>query len=321
MGDDQSSADIRTLVQESIDEMQPLHVYGRVVDQFGQPVVGGKVHVMWTEVRVRPDPGQSKWVDVDNAGNWQITIKSPDRVSVRNIECEGYQFDRKTSAYFTAPNREELIRLTSKNDPLIISVRKKNDPTFLVQKEGRINLLPPTTIKKNNFIQRKRSRRSVILDQSAKRNWDLMVSATYLEEVQQWNITFSASGKEGGLLVTDSPAFEAPEDGYIYEYIESVPVEDIRRNLYLCIKSRDASLYSRVEIKLNVGKKMCIMSYEAWINPYGKRNLEFDEGLNEEWKLRKRLEREVASDVQKGQKPIEHDVKKLMKLEKEKRSQ
>lgn len=314
--------DDKSELLEAMANLQPLHIYGSVVDQYGQPVEGAKVRVSWTEVRIPPDPGQSKWIETDKSGNWEITIDKPGRASVRDIEKDGYQFDRKTSPYFAAPNREALIRQTTKQNPLVLTMRKKGDSTFLVHNKGRVDFVPPGGVQRIDLLEKRAFRVTDMEGEVDVSPWDVQIKATFSEEEQQWKFAMATSDQDGvGILVTEGALYEAPLDGYGAEHHESMSLDEDGKSLTLFIKSRTPSIYSRLTIRFNLGKERCILSYESWVNPYGSRNLEYDTELQEEWKLRKQLETDAKLRIKQGKRPEKPDLKALIQAEKEKKQQ
>ena len=316
---DLDNAKLQTWRAAIAKRFKSLTVYGKVIDQYGQPVSEAKVLISWIEVRVpTPDPGQSKWIDANTAGEWKITINRPDRVSVRDIEKEGFEFDRKTSSYYAAPNRQDLIRQTSKQNPLVMTMRKKGESTFLIHNIGRVDFLPPGEAKKIDLLEKKSFSVKTSPGQSDALPWDLSAEAMFSEENQKWEIVISSSSQDGGgILVTDGVLYEAPAEGYAGELRVSAKLRE-RKDYYVsfCLKSRTPSIYSRVVVMFSPGKDKCIMTYNSWANPYGLRNLEYNEDLEKEWKLRSQLERATKADLRIGKRPKKPDLKSLIKAAK-----
>ena len=298
-----------------------LHVYGKVIDQYGQPVSEAQVKVSWTEVRIpTPDPGQSKWIDANTAGEWKITINRPHRVGVQDLKKKGFEFDRKTSSYFAAPNSQDLIRQTSKQNPLVMTMRKKGESTFLIHNKGRVDFLPPGEVRRIDLLEKKSFSVKTSPGQSDALPWDLNAEAMFSEENQSWEIVVSSSSQDGGgILVTDGVLYEAPAEGYAGELRVTAKLRE-RKDYYVsfCLKSRTPSIYSRVDVMFSPGKDKCIMTYNSWANPYGLRNLEYNEDLEKGWKLRSQLERATKADLRIGKRPKKPDLKALIKAEKEK---
>lgn len=304
-------------IMEAMATLAPLHIYGRVVDQHGDPVAGARVCVTWTEVSILPDPGQSAWIDADAAGEWTVTIKRPGRASVGCLEKDGYEFDRRGSAYFAAPDREQLIRHTSKESPLVLTMRKKGESTFLIHKDGRVNFFRPGGVQKVDIVERKALGGRGDPGQDGSGPSDLRIEATFSEDAQRWDITISSSVDDGGMLVTERVLYEAPAEGYGGEHRESVGLRGARKPLSFCLKSRRPPIYSRVDVQIGADKTACIVSYEAWVNPYGLRNLEYEPELDKEWRLRERLEHDTMADLRAGRCSTSHDLKALIMAEKQ----
>jgi len=310
----------REQMLEAIANLKPLRVYGKVVDQYGMPVSEVRVRVSWTEIRIPPDPGQSKWIEADAGGEWNITINKPGRVSVRDLEKEGYEFDRKTSAYFAAPNREELIRRTSIENPLIMTMRKKGDATFLVHNKGRVDFVPPGGVQRIDLLEKKSLRGKASPDRTDTPPWDISIEASFSEEAQRWGFIIASSDEtQQGVFVSEGPLYEAPAENYKSEHRESVGLKNFRKSLSLCVRSRNSAIYSRVDLEFSCGKERCIVSYDAWVNPYGSRNLEYNKDLKKEWELRRQLETDTKFLLKQGKHPEQPDLKALIKAEKEKK--
>jgi len=295
-------------VQDAIDSIAPLTVYGKVVDQDGLPVSGAKVRVFWAEVRILPDPGQSMWIDSDTSGEWMITIERAGRFSVRDLERDGYEFDRKTSTYFASNDRDEIVRHTSKDSPLLLTMRKKGESTFLIHNKGRVNFNSEDVVRLD-LLDGKSFRNAENQNESEVLPWDIEINATFSEDTQEWSFVITTNPREGtGVIVSNGVMYDAPQSGFEAEYRKAIKLNELRNSLFICIKSRIPSVYSRMVMKFNPGKEKCILMYESWLNPFGLRNLEYDVIFEKEWKLRKQLEQKTKNELQSGKIPIEQDV-------------
>lgn len=296
------SAELEALLREAIKNTEDLDVFGRVIDQYGAAVPNARVYITWRERSIQPDPGHSQWVEADSNGEWKITIHKPDQAHVQDLEKKGYEFDRKTLKYLKSSNRVDFMRQTNEQNPLVLTMRKKGPQTFLYHSEGSINLALSDGAKRIDFFAEKEP--PPFYQKSNKTNmWDMTVEAEYFEDKQAWNVVLtSTSEKIGGILVSDDPLYEAPEKGYQIKHEELVYTKGIEKKLILLVKSRDLPIYSRVDIEFSVAKDYCIMSYDTWSNPYGKRNLEYDTKYDVDWNLRRRLEKECKEKIPDGEK-------------------
>lgn len=206
-----------------------------------------------------------------------MTIERAGRFSVRDLEKEGYAFDRNTSAYFASTDREEMARHTSKHSPLILTMRKKGEPTFLIHKKGRVDFQYPEDVRTLDLLDGKSIRFREKQNESDVLPWDLKVTGTFLEETQEWLFIITSSVQDGvGIFVSESVLYEAPETGFKTEFRQVIQLNNLRNSLFVYIKSRTPPLYSRVVLQFSPGKEKCIMGYESWLNPFGLRNLEYD---------------------------------------------
>ena len=218
--------------------------------------------------------------------------------------------------YTTRYNRESSVRnlveqKTTQDAPVVTVLRKKGEATFLIYTDGYqlIRVFSPQCQTNYLDLLEKKGGKKV-----AGSSVDLQVVAYYGVTTGKWTVTYSATNGTDGLIVGPDLLYEAPSEGYQKEVVLTGPSWP----QYLYLRSRSPAIYTRFDLehstwkasKTNEGFRI---SYEAWINPYGERNLEYDSDLKQEWRLVHRLEAEAKAAHGQGKRPEKPNLPKLLK--------
>jgi len=306
-------------IKDIVDKMKPIHVYGLVLDDEGQPVPKAEVKMAWTEANLlMTNRGHTKWIKADEKGRWKFVVNKAFLVDIMEVRGEGYEFDWKANPYFSEPQRTEIIKNTAKDDPLILFVRKKGETTHLLRSRGKL-IRAKQNERGNNYFDFLQPRKRPV--KGDEYNVDLEVNTEYMEQHEVWKITLRTEENYlSGIIASDERLYVAPAEGY--KPVVEMTGPDYPKHVYL--RSRLPSIYTRLDLeyffrKVPPSLKAISISYESWTNPYGSRNLEFEQALESEWLLDKKLEREAKKVIKEGRRPKNPDLKKLIKEEKEKR--
>jgi len=104
-------------------------IYGKVIDQHGDPIADAKMYVSWHCIRLNFwfAPAKGKWISSDEHGRFYFGKRKAADLSVYWFRKVGYQSfeDRKYDVYFYKLK-------SSKKDPYIVRLRKIGEPTFLL---------------------------------------------------------------------------------------------------------------------------------------------------------------------------------------------
>jgi hypothetical protein len=303
--------------KDAFERLQPVRVYGRVVDLKGSPIGDAEVEVAWEQATFwigKPKSGGRDLVKSDTNGCWEFVISKPDRAYVRDVKKQGYEY---TTLYNKESSVRDLIyQPTTQDDPMKIVLRKIGETIFLIHRDGSRPIQAVYPHSQTNNLD--------LLAETPDK-WkngsyaDIQVAIDYNRTRGSWTVTFSATNGTDGLLISTNLLYEAPLDGYQKEvclYGHPWPP-------YLFLRSRSPAIYSRIDLEYFPWKgsdtnQVFRIRYKAWINPYGERNLEYESNLEGQWQLRKQLESEAKADLLKNKRPVKPDLPKLIKEAKEK---
>ncbi len=301
----------RNTLREAYERLQPLRIYGRVVDQDGNPLTDAEVLVSWQEATVligSPDFGRKDSVMSGNDGRWEFVVTKPHRAFVSDVRKEGYYSYSETKS---SSARNLVSQPTSSESPEEISLLKKGDMTFLVHREDYqlIRVFSPQSQTNNLDLLAKKGYRH---------KWqpyaDLQVVASYDSASLSWAIRYTATNEADGFVASTNRLYQAPEGGYQRQIEWNAPPWP----RYLYVKSRTPSIYSVIDLEHSVWTETETnqgfgISYEAWINPYGERNLEYDTDLNAVWRLKDQLEKEAMVAFSDNKRPPKPDLPVLIR--------
>ena len=288
--------------QEKVKNQRKKTFYGRVIDQYNDPVVGAKVEMRVSDttaiVLTYTDwPSKIYYCTTDKNGCFSLgNMKSGYRVTIKNVEKEGYT-DKLD--YYNALSLWGK-KYTTPADPIIIKVRKKGqDPTYLIKNIDFNLKLKPNTEQLYSFIDLEEEWEDAGHNRDYKKDflpnhYDIKVNTVLNKEKGEWIITFSASGNNGGFIIRDDFLSEAPEQGYKKElnfYMFSDKNKNRthlegKKNLkdlegkYLYVKSRKPVIYTRIKIgDCDILSEWLQIDTSTATNPYGERNLEYNDEL------------------------------------------
>ena len=288
--------------------------YGRVVDQAGEGLEGAAVEIRWESAEWmlnRTQATEKTVVKTDIRGDWHAVLKRPVGASVGNVEKEGYAY-----TYNKGSDSRDLINFpTTKANPVVSVLRKKEPLTFLIISPS------PNSGGSPDLLFRSESMNSVSrpLDliawkpgsewrESATTNADLRIDAVFNEERECWNFTYSITNGSGGIVLSDEMLYRAPADEYAPSVSVPISVKDRYCELqkYLYVRSRTPEIYSRILIKHSayVGESPSLRVFcMVWTNPYGERNLEYDERVDSAFRLADTLRKEALEAWAAGRYP------------------
>ena len=317
----------------------PLIFFGRVVDQFGVPVPDAKIEInvrvktliMWSKNNVK-----NHFFTTDSKGYFQINGIKGEYLNFRFIRCPGYR-EKIVNKKFRYTGANVYIPL--KDHPVVFTLSKITENATYLIKQGENR---PFEIKiasgedsfysfiDLSYIWRERIQED--FEQKYEKDFvplpgrhDFKVNGVYDRDKSEWRVTFAAAGEEGGFILGDSFLDEAPAEGYQKEFTFTQPLKTrewdgeivpettdfVLKGKYLYIRSRDPEIYTRMRFKddyANAEFDTFSIRTETATNPYGERNLEYDDTLPLDI-------RDICSDVEKyfleNELPPKPDMNKL----------
>lgn len=306
--------------------------YGKVVDQFTNPVVAADVEVDVPEqTGFMQRESRKKTIVTDSSGEFEVSAKTygvrnlkGSFLFIENISKDGYESVRHDSmTSFTYQKGYTDCYIPDKTQPVVYQLRKKLEPEAFLFHETDLSLGLKTSASGwtlgYDFISRHRLddiNRLVFNYQPVFP--DLKLKATFNTNAATWTVVLSSGNTNGGIIASDQLLYEAPETGYQSEYVftpEDHPKPVKKPHIYL--KSRDPAIYTRIDINyINANKEFFRLSGESVTNPYGERNLERATDLP--WAVTKQLTDEVKAAFRADKRPTPPDLPKLIKEANEK---
>ena len=199
-------------------------------------------------------------------------------------------------------------RRTSETKPAIIVLRKKEPETFLI--------VSPTGNRSSCDLFRTAGTNSVnrpfdIFAWKGEWNWpdsattnaDLQINASFDVTGNHWIVTYAVTNGAEGLILSDTVLYEAPETGY--SPCTTFVMTNQHQTCYMYLKSRDPAVYSRIMFKHDfmTDDQSLWISGKVWTNPYGDRNLEYDERIDSAFVLADTLRKEALEAFAVGRYP------------------
>ncbi len=310
----------------------PKHkIYGKVIDQYGDPVPDVKIFVDWNYIRINFwfAPVGEKWIASDEKGRFYFGKRKAYAIDISKFQKDGYDHIEGNTYSFRIDNM-----VSSKKDPYIVRLRKIGEPTFLLSQGNEysgssfgsrfpVPFKLPFSVVGIDLLQWKKTRgiaSGAVKESNDDFHVDLQVMARYAPESRIFKVTFKMPESEpGGFIYTNKNLFEAPVDGYQKGPISFTLSGDYMRypNMqssktgFFYVKSRNPTLYTKVRWRVSIASKPAEdraqysynngrggyyydkleLYYRAYINPYGERNFEPSEPLLG-YKSGKRRERE-----------------------------
>lgn len=306
----------RAKFKEIFDQLQPNVIYGKVTDTEGTPIHGAEVRFYYQQATLligKPDPGRFDVVASGPDGRWTFKVEKPHRAFVEDVRKPGY-YSYKEGKSESA--RDLVSKPTTREEPVVVALRKKGETTFLMQREGRqlIRVFSPHSQTNSMDLLAEKPDKAKF-----KGYTDLEAAVNFDGTAGKWIVTYSSTNGTDGLVISDDLLYEAPQEGYQKEVVLNGPPWP----RYLYVRSRTPEIYSRLDLEHSTWKESETaqgfrISYKAWINPYGLRNLEYDTDLEKEWRLLDQLEDEAKTAFRQNKRPAKPDLEKLVKETKEK---
>ncbi len=256
-------------------------IYGKVIDQYGDPVPDVKIKASWNCIRLNfwSAPAKEKWISSDKYGRFYFGKRKADDLSVGGFRKEGYELFEdvnydiylyKLKSSNKAPYIVRCKLKSSKKDPYIVRLRKIGEPTFLLSQGNEysgssfgsrfpIPFKLPFSVVGIDLLQWKKTREIAIGAVKASGDdfhVDLQVMARYAPDSRIFKVTFKMPESEpGGFIYTNKSLFEAPVDGY-----QKCPVSFIlsgadMKTGFFYVKSRNPTLYTKVRWRVSIASK------------------------------------------------------------------
>ena len=257
----------------------PIAFYGRVVDQRGAPIAEVKVAASVEAVTRFMQEHQEQYSTTTNSdGRFQFTGLHGQDMGIY-LSKDGYEFksDLKRYEYSIHTPERERHRPDSAA-PVVFTMWKKQGAEPLVHVRMDRTGVPvngtPTSF-------------DLILGKKLPNGGDVILKVERQpEHIQRgqrfdWKAVIEVPG--GGVAnLDDAYPNEAPADGYEAQFTIEMPAtskewqSSVTRSFY--VKARDGKLYARLTLRITADYEPppTGVTLEAFVNPSGSRNLEYD---------------------------------------------
>ena len=211
----------------------PVHIYGRVVDQFGTPVFGAKCTVSYDPIVSPASPRRSVCLEANTNGCWEYHQQEGGVPEIASVERAGYLSAMPMNPCFAATNKNELIRATSKENPLTFRLWKQTHLAFDDCRHELFRPTPPQQVDMWIDLFRREVRVSSVEDGVTNSAFspELHIQVTYVPHVSKSRTLYdtqflcqTCDNGDGIAVVNHSQEEirEAPESGYEREACWSV---------------------------------------------------------------------------------------------------
>ncbi len=256
-------------------------LYGKVVDQFGQPVEGAKVAVRRETIQAVMEYHDLPYIIVETDENGRFLTKTKGiSMSISDIKKDAYEFDRlnnPSDSYECTNWDDKKVSFSDSENPVIFQIRKRNKPAFLYKIETGL------VAHKNKITEMNVSLRgrwlpllSKAMTQEQIEHKDIKISIKASEDGKKFDISFLSLDENSGIIISDELLHEAPEKGYMSEvHLARNRAKDSRiSKIYLYVKSQGGQRYSRLKVEFNVQSDFLRVKIRGYSNNDGSRNLD-----------------------------------------------
>lgn len=304
---DQRSDAQRRQFREIYERLSPATIFGSVVDEKGNAIPDAEVKVGWERATYLIGPcdfGSDTWVKTDSNGRWKFEFSKPERAFVEDVRKSGYDYSRRDGSL--GSGRNLVQNKTTAESPVVTIMRQMGQATFLIRREGRTSMRAQSPHSRTNRLDLMEERPERMKPDGYE---DLRVALNWSTASNSWSLTFSAPGESAGVIAGTNLLYEAPSEGYQKE----VTVEESPWPTYLYLRSRALPVYSRIDLTYYPWKggdtnQVMRIAYKAWTNPFGERNLEYDQQVEASSRVKLALTEEASVAVKSGQRFPRPDI-------------
>lgn len=251
----------------------PIEFYGKVIDQFDQPVDRAQVELNWTTV-VGPTPDPKKNIFTDANGRFEVTGIQGKRLWIA-VDKQGYLFSTNSvSSFEYAAFYQDNFYVPDPNNPVLFHLHKLMgaEPMYQFEMNNEIAFNGPPVV-----LDVARGKVAAIGDFAFSLRLD-----GRSEKDPDYTLLLQARNNAGFILTNERFPFNAPENGYQTEMTIHQRATDTnynsRQTFHFYAKTCDGK-YGVVWFEVNIPRIGDTASCNATIryNPSGSRNLEFDQ--------------------------------------------
>jgi len=252
---------------------KPINVYGKVIDQFGQPVVDATVNGdTLLMISFERSGGETVSTITDAQGRFSFTGLHGARFGLK-IEKAGYKYDTQLNVNWWNNYKPDP------DNPAIFHMWKLQGAEPMVSDSKFYGIKPDGRFYTIDLINGTKT-------EGTTGQGDLIVQIIRPAQIQQgqkfdWSFTMQAN--DGGFIETTDPYLnEAPESGYQSQYTITMSANDPNwqeevqdKTFYL--ESRNGTVYGQMRVTIIPNyNDTSVFKFESYVNPSGSRDLEID---------------------------------------------
>ena len=258
--------------------------YGKVIDQYGQPVARAKVtggKEYFSTYSMRFFGVETVKAETDDAGNFIFTGLLIKKLYIKSIEKRCYDAapESCTRSYSYDEGSEDPLFKPAPDKPVVFVLNKKCDPGLVANKKCRMLLRPIwegfTVDLFNGFSD---PLTKISKDETGP---DIRVSIVQSQNQDYYEMAIAAPGENNGLAEKEGEPHVAPARGYMSALVYSFK-KGPEAKAVLYHKGRGGKVYSRLEITLIPVSEGIRVNGELFTNIEGLHNTDFDRLYTEE---------------------------------------
>lgn len=120
-------------------ETVPIDFFGKVVDQFGEPIAGATVELSVRRWTVPPSPDRKHIIETDKTGLFQLKGEKGQFLYPKDISKDGYEYKRlehpTAFQYSGSMLIGEQLFVADPENPVIFHLRKRGPVEYLVERK------------------------------------------------------------------------------------------------------------------------------------------------------------------------------------------
>jgi hypothetical protein len=251
----------REALKEEKSRHKQIEFFGKVVDQFGRPVLDANVTIGVTTMYVEGGVKTVKCL-TDTNGIFILNDVGVD-IDIWGIQKEGYEFILANNLirYFNYDPSSGPCHILNFDKPVVFYMRKKGEIAFLIDQYYTLN----ANTEKSKYYQIKKY--NLLGDQlngwidgnsiwhDFDQHYDIQVEVELFKDPNSYRITLNELDPNSGFVVSDKLLYEAPLEGYASEVVFEANIpkgayEDIDKYIY--IKARGGKFYSKTKAGISI---------------------------------------------------------------------
>jgi hypothetical protein len=252
----------------------PIEFYGKVVDQFSNPVANAEIVLNWTTV-VGPIPDPKKTIYADEDGRFAVNGIQGNGITI-TADKEGYRSTRDSHQSFEyAKFYRDNFHFPDPNNPVVFHLHKMlgSEPMYQFELDSKMS---PNGVPLELDVVRGR------LQDDGDFAFSIRVGSRHDEKGPDYSVTLHALKGAAFAPTTEAFPYTAPETGYQTETTISQMASNVNyglvQKLQFYARTQDGK-YGMVWAEVSLSRFGDDVNFNSTVryNPSGSRNLEFDE--------------------------------------------